>query len=203
MDFKWIAIFIIIVNFLHGCSAMKVVTTSPSYSPYLDKEKGIPIHGNFCGQNIPTVEITTATATVEELEKIETIDSIDELCKQHDICYTKYPNDIVRCDEELVLKMRDLQMSDPSCGILARSIIDSFSLYEFTKEYVNSDDPYKNIAVPYAVFLETVYNFSIVYVLGMLEIIRIPIEMTCNTFNDDDNKGVCKSIFPPREYKCI
>lgn len=63
---------------------------------------GLPIHGNFCGPNIPTTTSRTLSGQIAELEAILPIDDIDKACKAHDICYANQGFGAAFCDTALI-----------------------------------------------------------------------------------------------------
>lgn len=109
------------IFFTVGCSTIS--GSNPLYSPHGGNERGMPIHGNFCGQNIPTVRITTREATINELLRIPAIDVVDQACKNHDICYVYNYNNKLGCDNFLVMKMDEyLVRKSSTCYHLAVAI---------------------------------------------------------------------------------
>lgn len=85
-------------------------------------EEGFPIHGNFCGPNVPTVpEYKTKEEKVAGLKKIKPIDDIDKACQAHDICYIKHGYFNTDCDEYLIEEL-DHFMYSHSCANLAFAI---------------------------------------------------------------------------------
>jgi hypothetical protein len=104
--------------FATGCSV-----APPQYKTST-QEDGMPIHGNFCGKNVPTIVEADTNRHIHILESINTIDKLDEACKQHDICYTKNGYYNADCDKQLSDRAGALsnQFSDPGCQQLAAII---------------------------------------------------------------------------------
>lgn len=121
----------IIIISISGCSSCDTSSHKTEDKIEIKQENGIPIHGNFCGPNIPTINSTTVNLQVNELEKIVPIDVVDSACKDHDICYVKKGYFNYECDKALIdaidslLKYKD---SDISCAAMNVAIIDYFKL---------------------------------------------------------------------------
>nr|VFK67072.1 MAG: hypothetical protein BECKUNK1418G_GA0071005_112410 [Candidatus Kentron sp. UNK]VFK72496.1 MAG: hypothetical protein BECKUNK1418H_GA0071006_11189 [Candidatus Kentron sp. UNK] len=104
-------------------------------SPYTfakeTEERGIPIHGEFCGPNIPTLEYTNKQDHILQLRRIAPIDTIDRSCKYHDICYVEKGYFDEGCDRKLIDEIHELlrsKTSDTSCIALSIAIIHYFTL---------------------------------------------------------------------------
>ncbi len=120
-----ILLFLVFLVVLGGCAS------SPTATSQGIKEQGIPIHGEFCGPNIPTLKVTDKKSQLIELRRITPIDGIDEACKRHDICYVERGYFNETCDKALIDSMRSLlqsKTSDTSCLALSYAIIDYFRL---------------------------------------------------------------------------
>lgn len=136
-----IALLLIFLSFIAGCAS------SPTATSQDIKEQGIPIHGEFCGPNIPTLKATDKRSQLAELRRISPIDDIDESCKRHDICYVERGYFNEACDKALIDNMRNLlrsKTSDTSCLALSYAIIDYFRLSNPSSSNVAS---YANSAI--------------------------------------------------------
>ena len=113
-------------------------TTAPKYALGTVEEDGIPVHGNFCGKNIPTITETNMKKRAVLLKIIEAIDEIDSACKSHDICYAENGYYNTACDFRLIEIASNIseKYSDESCKQLAFIISEYFraSNMSFTRE---------------------------------------------------------------------
>ncbi|HUW44924.1 MAG TPA: hypothetical protein VMW50_03920 [Dehalococcoidia bacterium] len=119
------AFVLLFLPLIFGCAS------SPTTTSQGIKEQGLPIHGEFCGPNIPTLKSTDKRSQLAELQRIPPIDNIDASCKRHDICYAKRGYFNEACDKALIDDMRNLlrsNTSDTSCLALSYAIIDYFRL---------------------------------------------------------------------------
>lgn len=108
---------------LSGCAS-----NPPLYRTDVDKEGGIPIHGNFCGPNVPTVAEQNTDKQIETLKSISAIDEIDSACKEHDICYAEKGYFNASCDDELIDAISETKgkHEDERCDKLASYIVAYF-----------------------------------------------------------------------------
>jgi uncharacterized protein YceK len=181
---------------LSGCATTK----NPVYQAYVEKEEsGWPVHGYFCGKDIPNLPEGSADAQIKYLESIEPIDVIDDACKKHDICFMRNES-IHECNKKLWGDMNNLierrrkgenssiSMNTKECDDLVRDIA-SYAMYHaggFTGEYV------RNIkTLPSAV--ESVLKLPVVVVLdGILLSFEAFIAML----------GLPVDRFPDRFFRC-
>lgn len=177
-----------------GCST----TSSPSYSPHGGSERGIPIHGNFCGQNIPTVNITTPTATINELLAIPAIDVIDEACKKHDICYVN--NEKKKCDHELVNNIKNSNYNH-RCTSLANQIWQAFHVKTFghTGEILRKNDPTTGDVIS---IIPRLYTDAAALAFNAISLpymyTALPVVNSIGAIAGNEKEFV----FPDRYYKC-
>lgn len=95
------------------------------------KEKGLPIHGQFCGPKIPTLKTASKEDKLSELNRIPPIDLIDNACKHHDICYELNGYFNAECDIQLIDDIGDLlesKTSDMPCIALSIAILHYFKM---------------------------------------------------------------------------
>lgn len=94
----------------------------------IEEEKGIPIHGNFCGSKIPTISSGDTNEVLSQLNSIDPIDKIDALCKAHDTCYVNFPKNQYDCDKSLIyhLDKLDLSFQKTECFGLVEAIKSAF-----------------------------------------------------------------------------
>jgi len=67
-------------------------------------------YGCYCGENYPNIkrENKTEEEYIREYYLIEPKDEIDRACRDHDICYIKFPNNTGACNERLTNRIRKL-----------------------------------------------------------------------------------------------
>ena len=110
---------LILAILLSGCAS-----NPPLYKTDVDKEGGMPIHGNFCGPNIPAVAEQNTDKQIETLKSISAIDKIDSACKEHDIYYAEKGYFDASCDDELIDAVSEAKgnLEDERCRKLASYI---------------------------------------------------------------------------------
>jgi hypothetical protein len=100
---------------IFGCAT----TQDTDRQLYLKEEKhGFPIHGYFCGKNIPNIPDGDVETKIKYLELIEPIDIIDESCKRHDICFLIKGDGDYECNINLFSDMNKIKNLNEECGIL-------------------------------------------------------------------------------------
>lgn len=95
---------------------------------------GLPVHGNFCGPNIPTTRGRTEAEQLRELGGIAPQDDIDAQCKAHDMCYVRQSSRKTECDLALIdgvgalleRKRKKKREDEFDCDAVAMSIIGYF-----------------------------------------------------------------------------
>lgn len=116
---------LLLLPVIFGCASTSTATSQGI------KEQGLPIHGEFCGPNIPALKSTDKRSQLAELQRISPIDGIDASCKRHDICYLERGYFNEACDKALIDDMQNFlrsKTSDTSCLALSYAIIDYFRL---------------------------------------------------------------------------
>lgn len=102
--------------FINGCSTVAI--DDPVFS-----KSGLPVHGHFCGPNVPLIKDQNPNNQIKMLLDIEPIDYMDKLCLDHDICYVENKNNTSLCDKNLLDKLAE--MKDPKnrgCLFVKKSI---------------------------------------------------------------------------------
>lgn len=129
---RMISVVIIIFLFFNLTSCTNTPQKSSNAS-----ERGFPIHGEFCGPNIPTLKTQGINDRYAEIESIQAIDSIDDACKKHDVCYMDNGYYDESCDKKLIDDIGNIlqfyldkknDVFDTSCTALAAGIIDYFRI---------------------------------------------------------------------------
>lgn len=105
----------LVILFLSACSSSPTRVTSDIQK----HEDGFPVHGNFCGPNIPSVNTSDMNKWIKSLSKLRPHDKLDETCKTHDICYAKHGYNDLECDKEFIKSINKLDSDEYSISCLA------------------------------------------------------------------------------------
>jgi hypothetical protein len=199
-------ILIAIIFSLTSCSKSK-----PQYD--VMKEDGIPLHGNFCGKNIPTIEEKDMSKRIEILESIEPTDSVDLCCKKHDICYglKGYYNE--ECDIEIINELSNVRdnLSNDSCKKLTllfesyfHSSTENYAKQVWNEDHSNilNDTLTRGINVP-LIAIFTVYDTTVRALAAGVSTAGVQTIRT--VFSPKDNKNISEPVgyeLPERYYIC-
>ena len=103
-----------VIFFIVSCSS-----TPHKKSELTPVEDGFPIHGNFCGPNIPSVNTHNMKLWIKRLNRIKPHDTFDLICKKHDICYAKNGYHNIKCDKNFIDSFRTLEAKSFSTSCLS------------------------------------------------------------------------------------
>lgn len=143
----------IIFIFLCGC-ATKAIDNRKLIG------RGFPVHGKFCGPNIPFVEASNPVEHSKILKSIQPIDNMDMVCKYHDICYVSNSHNIEMCDSQLIEAMDKIKEPyDPGCKLIRHSIISYFKMTNPGHKLKSNNVwyPIRYLLTPIEFFINSIY----------------------------------------------
>jgi len=192
---------VIICSFIAGCTSKP-----PSYKTDTKKEGGMPLHGNFCGNNVPTIEEEDMAKRIDILKSIEPIDEIDAACKRHDICYAEkgYFND--ECDDGIYEDMVD-KLSKNYKPISCRRLVSHMHRYfgmgygAVVNAFASSEGDIvgKIIFAPVMVVIYSVATVADTALLIVTNSVTYLLALATGTFKEGEDN---LKIFPSRYEKC-
>lgn len=114
------------------------------------EERNFPLHGNFCGRDIPTISAVIPAERAIALSQIPHTDNIDKLCKDHDICYAVNGVGSRVCDDGLSEAAGKLvkQIQDQDCKAFVNKMHRYFSLKSLKLTRKQSEEEHAWIMIP-------------------------------------------------------